>query len=96
MGVETLRSFGVGADPAATPNLDKLAASGVRFNKYWVQPVCSPTRATMMTGRYGFRTGVGRPAGGGGVSGSPVTSRRVRGSCRTAVVRAVSTPAATE
>lgn len=64
MGVETLRSFGVGADTPATPNLDRLAASGVRFNRYFSQPVCSPTRATMITGRYGFRTGVGRPTGG--------------------------------
>ncbi len=69
MGIETLRSFGVGADTAATPNLDRLAASGVRFNRYWSQPVCSPTRATMLTGRYGFRTGVGRPTGDGSVAG---------------------------
>ena len=83
MGVETLRSFGVGADPAATPNLDKLAASGVRFNKYWVQPVCSPTRATMITGRYGFRTGVGRPTGDGAAMGSmPATPPTPPGSPR--------------
>lgn len=70
MGIETLRSFGVGTDTAATPNLDRLAASGVRFNRYWAQPVCSPTRATMLTGRYGFRTGVGRPTGDGAVAGT--------------------------
>ena len=70
MGIETLRSFGVGADPAVTPNLDRLAASGVRFNRHWSQPVCSPTRATMLTGRYGFRTGVGRPTGDGSVAGA--------------------------
>lgn len=64
MGIESIRSFGVGGDAAPTPNLDRLAASGVRFNKFWVQPVCSPTRATMITGRYGFRTGIGRPTGG--------------------------------
>ena len=69
MGIETLRSFGVGANTTATPNLDRLAASGVRFNRYWSQPVCSPTRATMLTGRYGFRTGVGRPTGDGSVAG---------------------------
>ena len=35
-----------------TPNLDALARSGVRFSRYYVAPVCSPTRAGMMTGRY--------------------------------------------
>jgi arylsulfatase A-like enzyme len=69
MGVETLASFGVGAEPAATPTLDQLAASGVRFNNFWSQPVCSPTRATLITGRYGFRTGVGRPTGDGRYAG---------------------------
>jgi len=63
MGVETLASYGVGAETAATPTLDALAASGLRFNSFWSQPVCSPTRATLLTGRYGFRTGVGRPTG---------------------------------
>ena len=83
MGVETLRSFGVGADPAATPNLDRLAASGVRFTRYWSQPVCSPTRATMITGRYGFRTGVGRPTGDGAAMGAmPATPPSPPGSPR--------------
>jgi arylsulfatase A-like enzyme len=70
MGVETLASFGVGTQTPATPNLDALAASGVRFNNFWSQPVCSPTRATLITGRYGFRTGVGRPTGDGAFAGA--------------------------
>ncbi len=41
-----------------TPHLDALAQSGVRFARYYAAPVCSPTRAGMMTGRYAFRTGI--------------------------------------
>jgi len=61
MGVETLASYGVGENPPTTAALDELANQGVRFTNFWTQPICSPTRATMLTGRYGFRTGVGRP-----------------------------------
>jgi len=39
-----------------TPNLDALAKSGVMFKTCWCTPLCSPTRAEIMTGRYGFRT----------------------------------------
>jgi arylsulfatase A-like enzyme len=41
-----------------TPNIDKLAASGAVLESHYVQPVCSPTRAALMTGRYATRTGV--------------------------------------
>jgi len=41
-----------------TPNLDKLARQSVRMKNFHVSPVCSPTRASLMTGRYNYRTGV--------------------------------------
>ncbi len=41
-----------------TPNLDGLAASGARFERFFVSPVCAPTRASLLTGRYHMRTGV--------------------------------------
>lgn len=63
MGIETLQSYGVGESTATTPTLDRLAERGLRFNNFWSQPICSPTRATILTGRYGFRTGVTRPTG---------------------------------
>jgi len=48
-----------------TPNLDKLALGGARLEQFYVQPVCSPTRAALLTGRYpirhGLQVGVVRP-----------------------------------
>ncbi|MGQ9573917.1 MAG: arylsulfatase [Thermoguttaceae bacterium] len=41
-----------------TPVLDRLAAEGARFERFFVSPVCSPTRASLLTGRYSLRTGV--------------------------------------
>ena len=41
-----------------TPNLDKLAATGAKFTQFYVQPMCTPTRAALMTGRYPFRYGL--------------------------------------
>jgi arylsulfatase A-like enzyme len=40
-----------------TPNLDALAAQGVTLRNYYVQPICSPTRSALMTGRYTTRLG---------------------------------------
>jgi arylsulfatase A-like enzyme len=42
----------------ATPALDALAAEGVRFEQFYAQPMCTPTRAALMTGRYPFRYGL--------------------------------------
>ena len=42
-----------------TPNIDRLSAEGVRLESYHVQPLCSPTRGTIMTGRYVSHTGIG-------------------------------------
>ena len=41
-----------------TPNLDKLADGGAKLEQFYVQPVCSPTRASLMTGRYPMRYGL--------------------------------------
>ncbi len=46
-----------GSDAHKTPNLDKLAASGTRFQTCYASPLCGPTRCLLMTGRYAFRTG---------------------------------------
>jgi arylsulfatase A-like enzyme len=41
-----------------TPTLDKLATGGVRLEQFYAQPMCTPTRAALMTGRYPFRYGL--------------------------------------
>ena len=54
-----------GGKDIPTPHLDRLAATGTVLDAFYAQPVCSPTRASLMTGRYPFRyglqTGVIRP-----------------------------------
>ncbi|XP_071348435.1 arylsulfatase I-like [Trachinotus anak] len=41
-----------------TPTLDKLAAEGVRLENYYVQPICTPSRSQLITGRYQIHTGL--------------------------------------
>ncbi|MCY4594513.1 MAG: arylsulfatase [Bryobacterales bacterium] len=51
--------LGSHGDPVlTTPNLDTLAAESVEMTRFYVSPVCAPTRAALMTGRYNYRTGV--------------------------------------
>ncbi|HSI36760.1 MAG: arylsulfatase [Phycisphaerae bacterium] len=49
----------------ATPNIDALAKAGASFDRFFVQPVCSPTRAEFLTGRYHPRGGVWDVSTGG-------------------------------
>ncbi|XP_068430524.1 arylsulfatase B [Clinocottus analis] len=42
----------------STPNLDQLSAAGVRLENYYVQPLCTPSRNQLMTGRYQIHTGM--------------------------------------
>ncbi|MBI2813760.1 MAG: arylsulfatase [Opitutae bacterium] len=50
--------FGCYGSPIATPNVDRLAAAGVRYSNFHVAPVCSPTRAALLTGRNPHSVGV--------------------------------------
>jgi arylsulfatase A-like enzyme len=47
-----------GCTDIKTPNLDLLAAGGAKLTQFYVQPMCTPTRAALMTGRYPFRYGL--------------------------------------
>jgi arylsulfatase A-like enzyme len=45
-------------DLAVTPEIDRLCAAGMRLNRFYVQPICTPTRAALMSGRYPWRSGM--------------------------------------
>ncbi|MGI8581751.1 MAG: arylsulfatase B [Chitinophagaceae bacterium] len=49
---------GYHGSPIKTPNIDRLSKEGVILNRYYVAPICSPTRAGLMTGRYPNRHGI--------------------------------------
>lgn len=59
LGVDSLAVYGEGTNPPPSPNIDALAANGVMFRNCWSNPLCSPTRALLHTGRYAHRTGIG-------------------------------------
>ena len=58
MGIEACPGYDIGAMKPSMPHLQSMAASGVTFDNVWSYPVCSPTRSSILTGRYGYRTGV--------------------------------------
>ncbi len=65
LGIDMVPAYSVAPSPPCTPHLDDLAAGGVVFRNTWASSICSPARAQLMTGRYGFRTGIGRNVGSG-------------------------------
>ena len=60
--------FGFMGNPyIQTANLDKLASESLNLTNFYVSPVCAPTRASLMTGRYSERTGIYDTFNGGAV-----------------------------
>jgi arylsulfatase len=58
--------LGITGNPhVKTPAIDKFARESIRFNNFYVSPVCAPTRSSLMTGRYSLRTGVRDTYNGG-------------------------------
>ena len=63
--------LGITGNPhVKTPVIDKFARESIRFNDFYVSPVCAPTRSSLMTGRYSLRTGVHDTYNGGAVMAS--------------------------
>ncbi len=56
LGIESLSSYG--GTSHQTPNIDKLAMQGMSFTKCFSNPLCSPSRASLITGRYPFKNGL--------------------------------------
>jgi arylsulfatase A-like enzyme len=52
------KDVGFHGSDIATPNIDRLAHQGARLEQFYVQPMCTPTRAALLTGRYPFRYGL--------------------------------------
>lgn len=55
LGIANLGCYG--SDRYKTPNIDQLAQTGIRFTRGYTAPLCGPSRALILTGRYAFRTG---------------------------------------
>lgn len=59
MGIDASPCYDVGALKPRMPNLERFCNTGLVFDNFYTNPTSSSTRASMVTGRYGFRTGVG-------------------------------------
>lgn len=61
LGKDAINGFSEGTIKPNTPNIDAIRNSGLSFINFWSYPTCSPTRASILTGKYGYRTGVKWP-----------------------------------
>jgi len=61
MGKDATAGFSEGSVKPTTPNIDQIRDNGLNFNNFWVSPSCAPTRGTMITGKYGYHSGVKWP-----------------------------------
>lgn len=58
MGKDATPNYSEGQEKPQMPTLEMLANSGITFDNVWAYPVCSPTRASIITGKLGYHTGV--------------------------------------
>ncbi len=71
IAVADLACYDPSATRGLTPNLDRLAADGIVFDRAWSTPLCSATRALLLTGKHAYRTGIGNVVEKGSVSLAP-------------------------
>ena len=64
LGLEYCGFYEQHGDTVIMPNVRSLLTKGIRFTRAWSNPLCSPTRAGILTGRHSFRTGIGDAVGG--------------------------------
>lgn len=58
LGKDAINGFSEGTIKPNTPNIDIIRNNGISFSNFWANPTCTPTRASIITGKYGYRTGV--------------------------------------
>lgn len=58
LGKDAIMGYTEGSIKPNTPNIDAIRNNGITFNNLWVYPTCTPTRASIITGKYGYRTGI--------------------------------------
>lgn len=58
LGKDAISPYLEGSIKPNTPHIDGIRTGGITFNNLWVNPTCTPTRASLITGKYGYRSGV--------------------------------------
>ena len=58
MGLDVTSGYNIGHQTPIMPTIESMISNGVKFTNVWSNPTCTPTRATLLTGKYGFRTNV--------------------------------------
>ncbi|MCH2187349.1 sulfatase-like hydrolase/transferase, partial [Myxococcota bacterium] len=69
------RDVGYHGSEIQTPQIDRIAESGIELDRFYVQPICSPTRASLMTGKASARLGIYRPLSKLDPGGLPLNER---------------------
>ena len=78
VGIDQMASFGYGgASAPPMPNIDAVAAAGVRFRNTWSMPECTPGRAAFFVGRYPFRTNIYQATGPNDLANSQLSPHDV-------------------
>ncbi len=58
LGKDAINGYMEGNIKPNTPNINAIRNNGITFNNFWTYPTCSPTRSSIITGKYGYRTNV--------------------------------------